>query len=174
MRRWLLMLALFGVSCGGNTPVNVTPPTTLPPPPAPPRVVSEGAQPLEVEFIGRTQFNITLAGRLDATVDWTFATNDLDVWLVRGDCSFEQFFDGGCTVLASSESATAKPERITAANAAPGLHSMFIGNAGPDDESLSWQVVLTPSGAASGPAGASSVRAGGFERARSRRGLAPK
>jgi hypothetical protein len=89
-------------------------------------------------------------------VDWTFAANDLDVLMTRGDCSFEQAEALQCTVLVFSLSTTAKPERIRVENAAAGAYTLFVENTGPGDESVSFQVVLTPTTASALPPSASS------------------
>ena len=144
-------LAMVFFACGGD---GVTPPplaTPTPTPVPPPRVVSQGSDSLEAGMIGRTVFTTTLSGRLDATVNWTFVEDDLDVYVAQGECTFEQFFDGQCLPAGFSESETAKPEVVTVQGAAPGSYTLFVGNRGPRDESLSWQVVLTP-GAAAGAA----------------------
>jgi hypothetical protein len=94
-------------------------------------------------------FPISRAGSLEATVDWTYATNDIDVGLVKGECNYDQLVAGQCETLASSESTTAKPETCRVANAAAGTYTIFLYNDGPGDESLSFQVVLTASVAAS-------------------------
>jgi hypothetical protein len=82
------------------------------------------------------------------TVDWTFAENDIDVGVFNGDCSFEQFMGSQCTLVAISASITDKPERISG-SAPAGTHTLFLENVGPGDETLSYQVVLTPSASAS-------------------------
>jgi hypothetical protein len=130
-------------------------------------VVSEGSGSLEVDFIGRVPFTSSLPGRLDATVDWTFATNDVDAYLARGVCTFDQFFADECDLISLAQSATAKPERLSVASATLGSYTLFVDNLGPGDESLSWQVVLTPSGAAlGGDVQALTVRPQQYERAR--------
>ena len=155
-----LMLLLFGCGSDKVTPPP-PPPTTLPP--LLPQVVADGnGVALEAEVLGGDTFTTSRAGSLVATVDWTFATNDVDVALVRGDCSFEQFEAQQCPVLAFSISATAKPEIIRTDGAAAGTYTLFVENTGPTDESVSYQVVLTPSAT-----GVSASRApegqGGFE-----------
>jgi hypothetical protein len=143
-----IAMVLGACGGGGNTPDPVFTPTPTPPPP-PPRVVAEGSGSLEADFLGRVNpFTTTLPGRIDATVDWTFATNDVDAVLVSGNCSFEQFEAASCPILASALSVTAKPERLSVQSAPAGTYTLFIGNAGPDDESVSFQVVLTPSAGA--------------------------
>ena len=135
---------------GGGGSGGVTTPSTPPPTPPPPVVVSQGQGfPLEADFVGRVPFTTSRTGLLEATVDWTFAANDVDVALVRGDCTFEQFEAIQCPVLAFSVSTTAKPERIRSDGAAAGSYTLFVENAGPGDESVSFQVVLTPSATAS-------------------------
>lgn len=83
------------------------------------------------------------------TVDWTFATNDVHVYLVRGACTFDQFVTNQCNLVTFSESTVAKPERLTAPGAAAGSYILLIGNVGPADESVAFQVVLTTGGGAS-------------------------
>ena len=82
-------------------------------------------------------------------MDWTFATNDLDVYFVKGDCTYDQLDAGQCEILAYSESRTAKPEKVRLANAPAATYTIFILNLGPGDESASFQIVLSPSLAAS-------------------------
>jgi hypothetical protein len=141
-----LALALSACGGGGVTPAPLPTPTPTPVPP--PRVVSHGSIGLEAGMVLRTVFTTTLSGRLDATVNWTFVEDDLDVYVTPGVCTFEQFFGGQCPPAGFSESETAKPEAVTVQGAAPGSYTLFVGNLGPRDESLSWQVVLTPGAAA--------------------------
>jgi hypothetical protein len=135
------------VACGGDSGTSPAPvPTPTPPPPPAPVIVSQGSSSLRAGFLGRVfPFTTTRAGTLDATVDWTFASNDVDAAITRGDCSLEQFMAVQCQVVAFAVSTTAKPERLMVSGAAPGTYTLFIENAGPTDESVAWQVVLTPS-----------------------------
>jgi len=113
-------------------------------------VVAQGQGfPLNAGFTGRVPFNTSRGGLLEATVEWTFASNDVDVALVRGDCSFAQLEAAQCPILAFSLSTTAKPERIRFDGAAAGSYTLFIENTGATNESVSFQVVLTPSATAS-------------------------
>ena len=150
-------LALSLTACGGSSDgPTPTPMVTPPPTPPPPQVVAEGTGlSLEAEFIGRVPITTTRTGSLEATVDWTFAANDIDVALVRTNCSVDQFFAGACQVLTISASTTAKPERIRVDSAAAGDYTLFIENTGPGDETLSFQVVLTPSATGAAPPSAS-------------------
>ena len=151
-------LTLLLTACGGgggDGPTTTTTVTTVATPP-PPQVVAQGTGlSLETEFAGRVLVTTTRAGSLKATVDWTFAANDVDVALVRTNCSFDQFLAGQCQILAISASTTAKPEVIQADGAAAGDYTLFIENTGPGDETLSFQVVLTPSATGAAPPSAS-------------------
>jgi hypothetical protein len=139
-------------ACGGDGPTRPTTTTTLPPPPPAPEVVVQAAGQVPAEEARYVQFTTTRGGRLDITLDWTFATNDLDVLLVRGGpCTEEQIDNGTCAAVAFSDSETAKPERLTLTFAAAGAYTLYAVNFGPGDESAAFQVVLTPT-----PVGAAS------------------
>ncbi len=140
-----LALVLALGSCGGGEPPTsqstTTTTTTLPPA----SVMSQGGDTLEVGFVGQVPpFTTTRIGTIEVTVDWTFATNDVDVALTRGVCSPQQFIDDQCSIAVFSISATDKPERIRLTSAAPGTYTIIVANEGPRDESISWQAVLTP------------------------------
>jgi hypothetical protein len=136
---------MFG--CGSDK-ITPPPPPTPPPTPPPPIVVSDGSGPLNVLTAVVRPFTTTQAGRLDVTVEWTYAANDVDVYLFRGGCTFEQFIAMQCQVVTFSESSTAKPERLTTSGAAAGSYVLVIANYGPGDESVAYQVVLTPGASA--------------------------
>jgi hypothetical protein len=113
-------------------------------------VIQQQGFSLDVEFMGRRMFTTTRAGALEAIADWTFATNDVDVAVTRGDCSFDQFEAGQCEILAMTLSTSTKPERASVPSAAVGTYTLFVVNFGPTAESISYQVVLTPSATGSG------------------------
>ena len=141
----LALVALAGCGGGSTGPTPVLTPT---PRPTATNVVIQGGQGLEANHIQRLVFTTPVAGRIDVTVDWQLDSDDLDVYVARGSCNFDQFFGGQCEVLGRSESRTAKPETASVASAAAGRYTLFIGNHGPHDESYSWKVVVTPEAAA--------------------------
>jgi hypothetical protein len=152
------VLVLSLAACGGGGGGGPTTPTATPvPTPTPPAVVSQGAGlPLAAGYAGLVNVTTARTGTLDVTVDWTYPANDVDVLLTRGACTFDQLIALQCTILAFSDSTTAKPEKIHAESAAAGTYSLFVENTGPGDESVSFQVVLTPTTAAAAPPSASS------------------
>ena len=97
------------------------------------------------KFIIYFPFTTTATGTIGVTVDWTFATNDIDVYLARGTttCSLEQFNSRQCTWLGSAESTTAKPERLSVPNLAAGPYTLYVVNWGNTQESMSYQITLT-------------------------------
>src|SRR5262245_44695589 len=146
--------AAFLSACGGGGNPPQTP-TTLPPSPPPaPRVLAQGGGPIPAMEGGGVAFNVDVVGRLAITVDWTFATNDIDLILFRGTCPEDQLQAAVCNVLSIADSETAKPEHLTLPNAAVGLYTLVAINLGPEDESAAFQVVLTPG--AAGPVESSS------------------
>jgi hypothetical protein len=150
-----LAAALAGCSSNNNSPTTPTP-TPLPTPTAGVIVsqITGGALPAGV--VAWVPFTTTEAGSLDATVDWTLASDDIDVYLTQGSCDVNTFGTTACPVLGYSESTTAKPEQAHVASAAAGTYTIFVNNLGPNDESVSYQVVLTSSATGAAPPVASS------------------
>ncbi len=147
-----LPMACGGGGGGGNITGN-PPPTTQPPPVT--TVIAEGSYSgLMSRNLLPVVFSSAQMGTLAATVDWTFATNNVEAYLVQGSnpCTVAQFNAGTCSFVAVATSATAKPERLSAGGQPPGAYTLYIGNRGTRTESLSWQVTLTTGGSASGSA----------------------
>jgi hypothetical protein len=90
-------------------------------------------------------FRLPTLGLLDATVDWTLTTDNVDVYIANESCTVEQFnkgYNGTCRFFAYSESTSAKPELVGADQIA-GNCTILFRNRGPDEESVSYQIVLT-------------------------------
>lgn len=76
-------------------------------------------------------------GAVDAAVDWTTAANNVDVYATAGDCAgIAAVLAGGCNVIASSESETAKPEAITFSAANGTTYRVWAYNRGPATDTL--------------------------------------
>jgi hypothetical protein len=147
-RSLAVVLAALLPACGGDSVT--TPPTPPPPPPPVTTVIGEGSfDGLEPEGAAMATFATTGAGDLEIVLDWTFAENDLDALLIRGECSPEQLIALQCDVGAIADSTTAKPERLGISDAPAGTYTLYVINLGASTESFSFQVLLTTAGAAS-------------------------
>ena len=97
-----------------------------------------------VEFI---EFNTSATGDIEAIVDWTFATNNLDMTITPGRCTCALVLTTNACgdSVASSIDMTTKPERITALNQPAGAYTLGIANLDEQarSDSGSYQVVLT-------------------------------
>jgi hypothetical protein len=133
-------------------------------------VVTSGSTTLVVEEFVVLPFTASGAGALDATVDWTFASNLLVMYITQGECTGAQFADDACPddpacacrFAVRSENPFIKPRVLTLANAAAGPYTLIVWNLGPSDESISFQVGLTRAGSAGldGPLGTSREQGG--------------
>jgi hypothetical protein len=96
-------------------------------------------------------FTTTASGTIGVEVDWTFATNNVDIYLARGadPCTLEAINNRTCGYIATGESSSAKPERLTAPGLAAGTYTLYVGNRGATDESVAYQVTLTSTSASS-------------------------
>ncbi len=178
----LIALMTLGGCGGGSNPAAPAPVPT--PRPAPTPVTSTVAQGsftgLEPSVVLPVLFTTANLGDLEAIVDWTFATNDLDVLLVRGNdpCrgANDRFDLSLCTVIAAETGTTTKPERLRVRGLAAGTYTLYIGNIGPTRESLSFQILLTFTPAAGAPGTALSAAGGpgGVLISRPLRGVVPK
>jgi len=161
----LALLALALPGCGGNDTTTPTPTPTPTPAPSVTTLIEEGSfSGLEAQFLAAIPFDTTSTGTIEATVDWTFASDNVEVYLVRGSCTVDQFNDLTCPFVAFSESPTAKPERIRATNQGPGSFNLYIGNRGPDEEAVSFQIFLTTGGSGASARATQPRRLGAAER----------
>ena len=137
-----LVIGLTGCGGGSTTP---TPPVNNNPPPPVRSVIGNFtfslgsialAQPVEVTVSG--------TGTMDATVQWTFAANDVDLFLTDRNCNATSIFNlGNCNVMARADSFTNKPEVIRQ-TLSTGVYRLWVYNDGPGSESGTLAVGFTP------------------------------
>lgn len=85
------------------------------------------------------------------TVNWTYATNSVWMYIAEGDCTRDKFDNldcpGGptceCQFSVVSERDSPKPRVLTVTNASAGTRTLIVWNCGPQEESISYQAVLT-------------------------------
>jgi hypothetical protein len=160
---FVAVVALAGLSgCGGSSPTNDPAPVPAPTPCAQ-KVLDSGSDSLPSKYVLYYDFSVPEAGRLDVTLDWTYASNNVGVYVVTaGTCStLEEFNARNCNFVLRSET-TAKPRKVSVANVGAGNYRWLFANFGSTDDSISYQVVLSTGGCApltnSGP-GASAAGA---------------
>jgi len=135
-------LLTFG-GCGGSNSPTAVPAVTTPPAPVS-TVLAQGSRSnLGVNMLLGLDFTTNANGMLDVTVDWTFVTNNVQIYLAYGPCSVEQFNAVDCSLAGLSVSPTAKPERLHLTNLPAGTYSLIIDNRGLTVESVSFQIVFT-------------------------------
>ena len=151
---WIAALALAVVlpACGGGG--GGTTPSTLPPTPTTTRTQIAGGN---FSVVGTDEANaagfsldvaagpvsVSGTGTVEIVADWTFASNDVDIFWFAGTCTSIQAVRGQCTILAAAQSPTQKPERLTITNVGAGTYSVGIANFGRTAESGNYQVFLT-------------------------------
>jgi hypothetical protein len=81
-------------------------------------------------------------GTLDATVQWTSASNDVDLFVTAQSCTPEMFGAERCAYMARADSATAKPERVSFRVSAGDRYRFWVVNFGPQRESGTIEVGL--------------------------------
>jgi hypothetical protein len=145
-----VLAALIPACGGGGSGPDPVPSTAPPPAPAPvTTVLGEGAfSGLAPDGAAGGTFTTPRAGDLEVIVDWTFASNDLDLLLFRGECSEEQFLADQCDLADVADSLTAKPERVGLAGAPAGAYTLVVINFGATEETFSYQILLTTVGSA--------------------------
>jgi hypothetical protein len=84
------------------------------------------------------------AGRLDATVDWSQATSDVDIIVSINTCPTAQAAYNGQCQLYAQDRLTTKPARVTFTSTAGANYKLWIYNFGTTEETGSVTVLLTP------------------------------
>jgi len=92
--------------------------------------------------LGVATFATTASGTIDFRVDWTFASNNIDLALTAA-CAEDATIGGSdCPYLVTSNT-TNKPETLTYANAPAGTYALVLQNNGTTPESGTIEIGLT-------------------------------
>jgi len=83
------------------------------------------------------------AATVDATVDWTFPSNDVDMYVTSTSCTTQAFVQETCTYVARADTPTAKPERVAFTVTAAGNYRFWVVNFGPAAESGTLEIAIT-------------------------------
>ncbi len=139
----LLLVAL--TACGGsNTPTQPQQSST----PAvsstcSQSVLDHGGGSADPWTIYYDDFSLPESGRLDITVDWTYATSAIAVFVVPANTcgTIEEMNGGQCNLLLRSDPATTPKPRKVSVTLSAGNYRWMIGNASEVQESVSYQLV---------------------------------
>jgi hypothetical protein len=83
------------------------------------------------------QFTTQRDGAVDANVNWNDGNNDVDIYATAGPCaSFDLLLQGGCSVIALSESGSAKPETLTFNVSGNTVYAVWAHNLGPGTDTV--------------------------------------
>jgi hypothetical protein len=83
------------------------------------------------------------SGSLDATVEWTFASNDVDIYVTAVACTPDMFAAERCSYKTKADSGTTKPERVSFSVSAGDKYRFWVVNFGPQRESGTFSATLT-------------------------------
>jgi hypothetical protein len=117
---------------------------------------------LPAHVVDVERFTTNTSGRVDVTLDWTFPSSPMGVYVAQGSCDLDQFNARSCNFLIRSEPGGPKPRKVSASGVSPGAYSLLIGNFADVQESVSAQVFLS-SGSCAPFATQSASHAGGGE-----------
>src|SRR5258708_858839 len=117
-----LVLATSG--CGSGSPTMPTPNTTNLPP--------LNFTNVGINGVYITDIKVTVTGSLIAVVDWSLASNDIEIFVTNPTCNetLAGVVRQSCTLLGSTNNPTEKPKRLTM-NISPGIYRLFVANFGP-------------------------------------------
>ena len=157
----MLLAAMLPYCSSSSSPTPTTTTTTTLPPCTQSTVLQVSGPVPSDTLVGQT-FNTTTTGRLDVTVDWTFASSTIGIYVVpQNNCTtVDQFNARTCNFIVRSEPGGAKPRKVSAPNVAAGAYDLLVANFSDVDESASGQVVLS---SPSCPAATSGEGRGGAE-----------
>jgi hypothetical protein len=144
-------VALLSVlsGCGGDGPDPIVPLPTPPPATTTTVIFQSAFPPLDQFETAIGDFPIPNSGAVRATMDWTFATNDMIFFIFSGTtCTdFDTFFSTGsapgCTLLGQHVTRGVKPGVITFNVGATQNARLLLANLGPTGESGVVQITLT-------------------------------
>jgi hypothetical protein len=137
-----LVLGLGFAGCGGSSspsPVPTPTPnltTTLP---------AVSFSNVDINGAFSTDVNLTVSGSMTVVADWTYTTDDVDVYVTDMSCDRAEARLAGqfCTLLGKADTYGVKPKRLTM-NVTPATYRVFIANFGlTAAESATLQISIT-------------------------------
>lgn len=91
-------------------------------------------------------YDISITGTggatVEATAEWTFASDDVDIYVTATTCTPTMFAGELCAYKTKADSATSKPERVSFPVSPGDNYRFWVVNFGPQRESGTFQAVL--------------------------------
>ena len=114
-----LALAASLAACGGGGSGPTSTPTPAPTPtPCTQSTIKQEGGGITPSTLLYDDFSVPDSGRLDVTLDWTFATSPIGFYIVPANtCTLDEFNARSCNFLVRSETTT-KPRRSNSVRAA--------------------------------------------------------
>ena len=141
----MVVLSLLAVpywGCGGSSSSSPSTPTAVATPaPCVQSTLFQGQGEIPPSTLLSLDVAVPTAGRLDLLADWTFATNNVGLYLVQGTCTLAQFNARTCNFLGRFET-TVKPKRGSV-NVTPGTFTVLLANFGSQQDAGVVQVILS-------------------------------
>jgi hypothetical protein len=134
------VLAAGLTACGGGTTTPDTTTSTV--------TTSLPTQPfanLAASEVAFAEVTINGTGVLTGTADWTFASNDIDIYVTAPSCRATDIVElANCQAVGRTTAVSTKPERLTV-NVTQGNYRVWVANFGPGSESGTLQMTATVS-----------------------------
>ena len=138
---------VMNAGCGGSSSSSPTPVAT--PTPAPvTTTVTQGAGTINPQATSVvTDFSLSAPGTITATFRWTFATSDIDIWVLSGTTCTTTTPNGvpsgaGCTILCQDIGTTGTSATCSFAGTT-GSYRLWGTNYGTQNESGTYVVTVT-------------------------------
>ena len=151
-RKYVMAVALGGLlvnaGCGGSsTPSSPSAPAPTPVPVPVTTVVTTGQSGINARGSGVvTDFSLASPGTVRATLRWTFASSDVDVWVLSGTACNTQVngvpTGAGCTILCQ-DIGTSGTSATCSFAATAGTFRVWGTNYGSQNESGTFEVTVT-------------------------------
>lgn len=159
----------WGCGGGSSSPSSPSAMTAATPQPCTQDVLFQGTGTIPAGLVQTLPLAADVPFRLDVTLDWTFSSNPVGLYVAQGECTLTQFNARSCNFLLRLEPG-AKPQKGSA-NVVPGVTlNVMLSNFGTRDDAGALQIVRSvgscpPVAASAGATAASAIapRAAGLQ-----------
>ena len=96
------------------------------------------------QAVAAAQLSLGERGTVEVSVDWTVATNNIDVYATPGDClnTPSALTVASCLVLAETVGIADKPERLSFPGVPGGVYRVFVVNRGSQADTVTVRLTV--------------------------------